>query len=197
MVTHPFTAKTTAKIFTMEIIRLHGMPESIVSDRDPVFLSNFLQELLRLQGTSKIDGQTKVSNCCLETYLRCFTSQQRNIGVNGCIGLNRFNTSFHTATGMTPFQVVYGIVLLPFPNSCREKKRFEAVSQELFDRDIMLRQRQYNLQRAQQRMLKAANAHRQEVTFEKAYKLQLPRIHPIFHVSQLKKAVGIHDVVAS
>lgn len=38
---HPYSAKTVAKVFVKEITRLHGMPRSIVSDRDPTFTSQF------------------------------------------------------------------------------------------------------------------------------------------------------------
>ena len=48
---HPFTASTVAQIFMDHIFKLHGMPHSIVFDRDPTFTSNFWQELFRLQGT--------------------------------------------------------------------------------------------------------------------------------------------------
>jgi hypothetical protein len=45
---HPFTASTVAQIFMDNIFKLHGMPNCIVSDRDPTFNSNFWQELLKL-----------------------------------------------------------------------------------------------------------------------------------------------------
>jgi hypothetical protein len=45
---HPFTAATVAQIFMDNIFMLHGMPNSIVSDRDPNFTSNFWQELFKL-----------------------------------------------------------------------------------------------------------------------------------------------------
>lgn len=48
---HPYTAKVVAEIFVKEVVRLHGIPVSIISDRDPIFVSNFWRELFKLQGT--------------------------------------------------------------------------------------------------------------------------------------------------
>jgi hypothetical protein len=45
---HPFTASSLAQIFMDQIFKLHGMPHSIISDRDPTFTSNFFQERFRL-----------------------------------------------------------------------------------------------------------------------------------------------------
>jgi hypothetical protein len=48
---HPFTTSTVAQIFMDNIFKLHGMPHSIVSNRDPTFTNNFWQELFRVQRT--------------------------------------------------------------------------------------------------------------------------------------------------
>jgi hypothetical protein len=47
---HPYTATTVAYAFFNEIVRLHDLLTSIVSDRDPLFTSNFWHELLQLSG---------------------------------------------------------------------------------------------------------------------------------------------------
>ena len=68
---HPFTPTLVAQAFIDQIFKLHGMPTSIVYDRDPAFTGKFWQELFKLQGTQlqlstayhpQTDGQTKAVN---------------------------------------------------------------------------------------------------------------------------------------
>jgi hypothetical protein len=114
-VSHPYTASTIAQFFVDNIVKLHGVPQSIVSDRDKIFTSNFWKELFRLQlkmSTSyhpQTDGQTKVVNRCLENYLRCFAGDKPKEWTRWLPWAEWwYNTTYHSATKMIPFEAVYG-----------------------------------------------------------------------------------------
>ena len=81
---HPYSAKDVAQAYLDNIFKLHGIPNSIVSDRDAIFLSSFWQALFSVLGVDLLlsssyhpqtYGQTKVLNRCFETYLRCMCIQ--------------------------------------------------------------------------------------------------------------------------
>jgi hypothetical protein len=172
---HPFTTSTMAQIFMDHIFKLHGMPHSIVSDRDPTFTNNFWQELFRLQGTQlhlsttyhpQTDGQTEVVNKCLETYLRCFSSERKNQWAQWLpLAEWWYNTSYHTTTCMTPFEAVYGqnppSVLSYMPGV----SKVQVVDQTLTVREAILCTLKENLVMDQNCMKQQADQGRSECQF--------------------------------
>lgn len=111
--THPFTAKGVAEKFVEGVVKLHGLPRSIISDRDPVFISRFWQEFFQMSGTKlklsssyhpQTDGQTEVVNHCVEQYLRCFVQQWPHKWSTYIPWAELwYNTTYHASTGMIPF----------------------------------------------------------------------------------------------
>ena len=72
---HPFKASMVTNSFMETVQKLHGTPNIIVSDRDPIFTRNFWTELFSSLGTQlahissyhpQSDGKTKIVNKCLE-----------------------------------------------------------------------------------------------------------------------------------
>lgn len=47
---HPYTAKVVAEKFIEGVVKLHGMPRSTVSDRDPSFISHLWREFFKMSG---------------------------------------------------------------------------------------------------------------------------------------------------
>jgi transposase InsO family protein len=78
---HPYNAQYVAKSFLDNIYKLHGFPQTIVSDRDKIFTGNFWQSLfkyakveLRLSTAyhPQSDGQTERLNQCFENLFKMF-----------------------------------------------------------------------------------------------------------------------------
>ena len=127
-------------LFFRDIIRLHGVPNTIVSHHDIKFLSHFWRTLWTKLGTKLLfsttchpqtDGQTEVVNITLSTMLRVVLN--KNIKMwEECLPHIEFayNRSLHSTTKMCPFEIVYGrlprapIDLMPLPSS--EKVNFDA-----------------------------------------------------------------------
>ncbi|XP_071933764.1 uncharacterized protein [Coffea arabica] len=111
-------ASHIADLFFKEIIRLHGMPRTIVSDRDVKFLSYFWKTLWGKLGTKLLfsttshpqtDGQTEVVNRTLSTLLRAII--RKNIRTwEECLPHVEFvyNRTVHSSTHFSPFEIVYG-----------------------------------------------------------------------------------------
>jgi transposase InsO family protein len=124
-------ASHVADLFFTEIVRLHGVPNTIVSDRDAKFLSHFWRTLWFKLGIKLLfsttchpqtDGQTEVVNRTLSTMLRAILKTNLKLWEE-CLPHIEFdyNRSVHSTTKVSLFQVVYGfnphapIDLLPLP----------------------------------------------------------------------------------
>jgi hypothetical protein len=115
---HPCTATTVAKAFFDNIVRLHGMPTSMVSDRDPVFTGHFWQELFKLSGTQlhfssafhpQSDRQSEATNRIITLYLRCLSSNRPRQWLQWLPWAEYcYNTAFQSSLRTSPFWVVYG-----------------------------------------------------------------------------------------
>ncbi|GJW41347.1 reverse transcriptase domain-containing protein [Tanacetum coccineum] len=184
---HPFTVAHIAQVFLDLVYKPHGLPESIVLDRDKIFISAFWNELFKalkvklLTSTAyhpQKNGQTEVVNRYLEGYLRCMTSEQPK--------------EWYKWLSLAE---LWGL------------SKVDAVDISLLARENVIQVLKFHLQRSQNRMKQQADKSRVERQFEfygsfeisakvvqAAYKLKLhaqAQIHNVFHVSQLKKYKGL------
>jgi hypothetical protein len=115
---HPYSAESVAQAFFADIVHLHDAPQSMVSDRDPIFTSTFWRELMRLMGTKlhmttafhpQSDGQSETANCVIIMYLRCLTGDRPRQWLRWLPWAEYlFNTAYQTSLWDTPFCVMYG-----------------------------------------------------------------------------------------
>lgn len=175
LLAHPFTALQVAQAFMYNVYKLHGLSESIISDRDKIFTSAFWRDLFKLTDTQLLmsssyhpqtDGQTERLNQCLKAFLRC--------SVHSCLKqwakwlpLAEFwyNTSYHSALGKSPFEVLYGHPPRHFGITNEVPTHAPDLDQWLLERHLLQDVIQYNLHRAQHRMKHYADLQRSEKEF--------------------------------
>jgi len=149
------TAQELAFLFLDRLIRHHGIPKTIISDRDKLFTSNYWTTLMALIGTKRklstayhpqTDGQTERTNQTIETYLRIYCNGQKNNWISLLpMAQLAYNNKVSAATGYTPFYANNGRhphlfdQVLPAPvrteaaidNAARMKKTHEELKQHL------------------------------------------------------------------
>ena len=113
-----YKASHLARLFIAEIVRLHGVPSSIVSDRDPKFTSRFWRAFQQAMGTNlrlstsnhpQTDGQTERTIQTMEDMLRACVLESRG-NWKELLPLIEFsyNNSYHASIGMAPYEALYG-----------------------------------------------------------------------------------------
>lgn len=169
-------AKHTAKLFFDNVVRYYSLPESIVSDRDPKFTSEFWQELMRIMQVkhrmtvsrrAQADGRSERQVRTLEDSLRCVVSHYGDDWVRLLPTVEYAHaTLVSTSTRVSPFEVDSGrkprspITLQshlgpgPALNVTRSRRAVIEFAQK-------------NLRAAQQRQAKYYNKGRRVVEFKK------------------------------
>ncbi len=107
-----------AKLYIDEIVRLHGVLVSIVSDRDPRFTSRFWGSLQKALGTKlnfsttfhpQIDGQSERVIQILEDMLRaCVIEFEGSWDTHLPLIEFAYNNSYQSSIGMPPYEALYG-----------------------------------------------------------------------------------------
>ena len=112
------TARGIAWLILKEVMRLHGIPESIVSDQDTKFTSIFWKELHRLMGSKLLmstmfhpqtDGATEWANRSIAQILRIVVLNDQKDWSSKCPMVEfAINSSINATTGYAPFELDHG-----------------------------------------------------------------------------------------
>ena len=112
------TARDIAKLFLRHVIRHHGIPQSIVSDRDVKFTSHFWNELMKMLNVKlkmsstdhpQTDGQSERTNRTVIEILRSYVNERNTNWIEYLpIVKIAINNSKSISTGYTPYEANYG-----------------------------------------------------------------------------------------
>lgn len=174
------------------VYKRHGLPQVIISDRDTIFISNFWQQLFRLTNTTlnlsslyhpQTNGQIERLNQCLETYLRCMVHAKPEQWAKWLPQAEYwYNTTFHSALGRSPFEVLYGRKPGHFATQLESLPGKTYVEVWLQERAAMIPLIQQHLERAQRRMKSHADKNRSEREFSVGDRVYL-RLQPYVQTS--------------
>ena len=181
------TAADVAQLFVREIVRLHGVPARIISDRDAKFTSKFWRAMFQSLGTllnlssayhPETDGQTERVNQVLEDMLRSYCSQQPQLWIK-YLPLVEFayNSSYHRSLQMSPFKALYGQDCLTPLRFADPNLPVPAAKHTLEEMDQQLRLIRENLKKASDRQESYANLKRSPRSFKEGDKVFL-RVKP-------------------
>ncbi|MCO5581671.1 hypothetical protein L7F22_035560 [Adiantum nelumboides] len=160
-----------ARLFMSNIFKYHGMPQSIVSDRDPRMTSLFWRGLFENMGTTlkfssslhpQTDGQSEEANSIVLDLLKCYVSEHKGKWEQYLPLVEyAYNNTVHSSIGKAPFEIVEGGKKVP-PILHTKDKIFEA-DKYVQDMDEMYKKVKVALEKTQAKQKKAADRHRREV----------------------------------
>lgn len=114
-----------------------------------------------------MDGQTEVMNHTIEQYLHAFVHHQPSAWLRFLPWAEfHYNTSVHSTSGFSPFQIIYGKPPPSILAYISGSSSVEACDSSLSSRDAMLALLKKNLLKAQARMKSYADKHRRQVLFD-------------------------------
>ncbi|WMV31865.1 hypothetical protein MTR67_025250 [Solanum verrucosum] len=238
------TAEDYVKLYVQEIVRLHGVPISIISDRGAQFTAQFWKSFQKGLGSKvnlstafhpQTDGQAERTIQTLEDMLRaCVIDFKGSWDDHLPLIEFAYNNSYHSSIQMAPYEALYG-------RRCRSPIGwFEVGEAQLIGPDLVhqamekVKVIQERLKTAQSRQKSYTDVRRRALEFEiddwvylkvspmkgvmrfgkkgklnpryigpyriakrignVAYELELPQelaaVHPVFHISMLKKCIG-------
>src|SRR3954469_23978359 len=171
------TAEEIAEIFFKTIFRHHGLPTTIVCDRDSKFTSNFWKALFSILNTKiaystayhpQTDGQTERMNQMLEQYLRMYIGYKQTDWDKWLTQAEfAINNAKQASTGMSPFYLNYGRHP-ETPTTLSNPEKSPVPAAENFTRHMadLSRNAKEALARAQQNQKKYSDQHRRDESFE-------------------------------
>ncbi|GKB67165.1 putative reverse transcriptase domain-containing protein, partial [Tanacetum coccineum] len=215
-----YSMETLTRLYIKEIVSRHGVPISIISDRDSHFTSRFWQSLQNALGTQldmsttyhpETNRQSERTIQTLKDMLRaCVTDFGKGWERHLPLVEFSYNNSYHASIKATPFEALYG-------RKCRSPVCWAEVGDvqlmgskiihETTEKIVQIRQR---LQAARDRQRSYVNVRRKPLEFQVgdhilkrvgpvAYTLELPEelsnVHSTFHVSNLKKCLSDESLV--
>ena len=168
--------ESLADLYIREIVRLHGIPISIISDRDPRFTSRFWNQLQQALGTKlkfssafhpQTDGQSERTIQTLEDMLRaCMLEWKGDWDIHIMLAEFAYNNSYHASIGMAPYEALYG-------RPCRSPLYWNEIGERKLESPMILQHytQQVNMIRdrlraAQSRQKGYADQRRKELAFE-------------------------------
>eukprot|EP00253_Pinus_taeda_P002337 PITA_02337 len=165
-----------ARVFINEIIRFHGVPKKIISDRDSRFTSRFWTCMQTALGTQRnlstayhpeTDGQTERVNQVLEDMLRMYVMDQQSHWEK-YLPLVEFsyNSSYHNSIGMPPFEALYGRPCRTPLSWDRLEDRVIIGPELIHEMEAQVNQIRQRLKEAQDRQKSYVDAHRTNRRYE-------------------------------